>query len=146
MLVGEGWCGGAAGRVARACIMVRPRHPNTCLVGCCTQNDALRQKFTGAPEKVVNLFSFIAEEVREILASLGVRTIDEIIGRTDLLMQVSRGWAHLDDLDLNPILAQADAGDNARYCTLEGRNEVPDTLDAQKIGRASCRESVCPYV
>src|SRR3546814_9089253 len=48
-------------------------------------------------------------------------------------MQVSRGWAHLDDLDLNPILAQADAGDNARYCTLEGRNEVPDTLDAQMI-------------
>ncbi|MGH7187251.1 MAG: glutamate synthase large subunit, partial [Pseudomonadota bacterium] len=52
------------------------------------------------------------------------------------LQQVSRGAAHLDDLDLNPLLAQADPGDNARYCTLEGRNEVPDTLDAQMIADA----------
>src|SRR3546814_6483316 len=52
-------------------------------------------------------------------------------------MQVSRGWAHLDDLDLNPILAQAAAGDNARYCTLECRNEVPDTIDAQMILNAA---------
>ncbi|MFC3675401.1 glutamate synthase large subunit [Ferrovibrio xuzhouensis] len=133
MLGAEEYGVGTAALVAMGCIMVRQCHSNTCPVGVCTQNEALRQKFTGSPEKVVNLFSFIAEEVREILASLGVRTIDEIIGRTDLLMQVSRGWAHLDDLDLNPILAQADAGDNARYCTLEGRNEVPDTLDAQMI-------------
>src|SRR3546814_19633923 len=67
------------------------------------------------------------------LCRSGLRSLNEVIGRTDLLMQVSRGWAHLDDLDLNPILAQADAGDNARYCTLEGRNAVPDTLDAQMI-------------
>src|SRR3546814_6020317 len=73
-----------AALVAMGCIMVRQCHSNTCPVGVCTQNEALRQKFTGSPEKVVNLFSFIAEEVREILASLGVRTIDEIIGRTDL--------------------------------------------------------------
>src|SRR5581483_8026834 len=89
------------------------------------------------PEKVVNLFSFIAEEVREILAALGFRTLNEVIGRTELLEQVSRGAADLDDLDLNPILAQADAGDQARYCTLEGRNEVPDTLDAQMITDAA---------
>ncbi|WP_341703280.1 glutamate synthase large subunit [Ferrovibrio sp.] len=133
MLGAEEYGIGTAALVAMGCIMVRQCHSNTCPVGICTQNDALRQKFTGTPEKVVNLFSFIAEEVREILASLGVRSIEEIIGRTDLLMQVSRGWAHLDDLDLNPILAQADAGDNARFCTLEGRNEVPDTLDAQMI-------------
>src|SRR6185369_8361366 len=77
--------------------------------------------------------SFIAEEVREILANLGFRSLNEVIGRTELLEQVSRGAADLDDLDLNPILAQADAGDQARYCTLEGRNEVPDSLDAQMI-------------
>ena len=82
---------------------------------------------------MVNLFSFIAEEVREILAALGFRSLNEVIGRTDLLTQVSRGAAHLDDLDLNPLLAQADPGDQPRYCTLEGRNEVPDTLDAQMI-------------
>jgi glutamate synthase (NADPH/NADH) large chain len=71
--------------------------------------------------------------VREILASLGARTLNEVIGRTDLLRQVSRGAADLDDLDLNPLLAQADPGDQPRYCTLEGRNEVPDTLDAQMV-------------
>src|SRR5690606_25820521 len=65
--------------------------------------------------------------------SLGMRSLNEVIGRTDLLMQVSRGAPHLDDLDLNPLLAQADPGGFARYCTLEGRNEVPDTLDAQMI-------------
>jgi glutamate synthase (NADPH/NADH) large chain len=84
----------------------------------------------------VNLFSFIAEEVREILAELGFRSLKEVIGRTDLLTQVSRGAAHLDDLDLNPLLAQADPGDHPRHCTVEGRNEVPDTLDAEMIADA----------
>jgi glutamate synthase (NADPH/NADH) large chain len=115
------------------CILVRQCHSNTCPVGICTQDDKLREKFEGTPEKVVNLFSFVAEEVREILASLGMRSLNEVIGRTDLLAQISRGSRHLDDLDLNPILAQADPGDYPRYCTLEGRNEVPDTLDAQMI-------------
>jgi len=124
---------GTASLVAMGCILVRQCHSNTCPVGICTQDEALREKFEGTPEKVVNLFSFVAEEVREILASLGARTLNEIIGRTDLLAQVNRGWAHLDDLDLNPILAQADPGEYPRYCTLEGRNEVPDTLDAQML-------------
>jgi glutamate synthase (NADPH/NADH) large chain len=124
---------GTASLVAMGCIMVRQCHSNTCPVGVCTQDEALRAKFDGTPEKVVNLFSFIAEEVREILASLGARTLNEVIGRTDLLRQVSRGAADLDDLDLNPLLAQADPGDQPRYCTLEGRNEVPDTLDAQMV-------------
>ena len=113
--------------------MVRQCHMNTCPVGVCTQDPKLRAKFTGSPEKVMNLFSFIAEEVREILAALGARSLVEIIGRTDLLSQVSRGSEHLDDLDLNPLLTQADPGEYARYSTVEGRNEVPETLDAQII-------------
>jgi len=137
MLGAEEYGVGTAALVAMGCIMVRQCHSNTCPVGVCTQNEALRQKFSGSPEKVVNLFSFIAEEVREVLASLGVRSLNEVIGRTDLLAQVSRGGQHLDDLDLNPILAQADAGGYARYCTLEGRNEVPDTLDAQMVKDAA---------
>ncbi|HEY5598059.1 MAG TPA: glutamate synthase large subunit [Kiloniellales bacterium] len=124
---------GTASLVAMGCIMVRQCHSNTCPVGVCTQNPALREKFTGTPEKVVNLFSFIAEEVREILASLGARSLQEVIGRTDLLAQVSRGAAHLDDLDLNPLLTMADAGGQPVYCTVAGRNEVPETLDAQII-------------
>jgi glutamate synthase (NADPH/NADH) large chain len=127
---------GTASLVAMGCIMVRQCHSNTCPVGVCVQDEALRQKFTGTPEKVVNLFSFIAEEVREILARLGARSLNEIIGRTDLLKQVSRGAEHLDDLDLNPLLVQAEAGDLPSYCTLLGRNEVPETLDAQIIADA----------
>ena len=59
-------------------------------------------------------FGFLAEEVREILASLGVRSLNEIVGRSDLLAQVSRGSAYLDDLDLTPLLGQADPGDERR--------------------------------
>jgi len=133
MLGAEEYGIGTASLVAMGCILVRQCHSNTCPVGICTQDDKLREKFEGTPEKVVNLFSFVAEEVREILAVLGARSLKDVIGRTDLLDQVNRGDRHLDDLDLNPILAQADAGGNARYCTLEGRNEVPETLDAQMI-------------
>ena len=124
---------GTAGLVAMGCLMVRQCHSNTCPVGVCTQDEALREKFTGTAEKVVNLMTFIAEEVREILASLGASRFDEIIGRTDLLKQVSRGAGRLDDLDLNPILVQVDAPDDERICRIEGRNEVPDTLDARMI-------------
>jgi len=128
---------GTISLVAMGCIMVRQCHSNTCPVGVCTQNPKLREKFTGTPEKVLNLMSFVAEEVREILASLGARSIQEIIGRTDLLTQVSRGSEHLDDLDLNPLLSQADAGGFPRHCAVEGRNEVPETLDAEMIEDAA---------
>jgi glutamate synthase (NADPH/NADH) large chain len=128
---------GTLSLVAMGCIMVRQCHSNTCPVGVCTQDDKLRAKFVGTPEKVINLMTFIAEEVREILARLGVRSLDEIVGRTELLRQVSRGAEHLDDLDLNPILAKVDADDDKRRFNIEGfRNEVPDSLDAQMIADA----------
>ncbi len=127
---------GTAALVAMGCIMVRQCHMNTCPVGVCTQDERLRAKFTGSPEKVINLFSFVAEEVREILASLGARSLQEIVGRTDLLTQVNRGGQLLDDLDLNPILVRADTGGGPPHCTLEGRNEVAETLDAQMIKAA----------
>lgn len=125
---------GTLSLVAMGCIMVRQCHSNTCPVGVCTQDESLRRKFTGTPEKVINLMSFIAEEVREILSRLGVCSLDEVIGRTELLRQVSRGAEHLDDLDLNPILAKVDAPDDERRFNISGfRNEVPDSLDAQMI-------------
>ena len=120
---------GTTSLVAMGCIMVRQCHSNTCPVGVCTQDENLRKKFTGTPDKVVNLFSFIAEEVREILADLGFRSLNEIIGRTDLLKQVSRGTSDLDDLDLSPLLVQADPGENKRYCSSDLINKVPSTLD-----------------
>jgi glutamate synthase (NADPH/NADH) large chain len=125
---------GTMSLVAMGCIMVRQCHSNTCPVGVCTQDEALRSKFAGSPEKVINLMSFVAEEVREILARLGFRSLDEVIGRTELLRQVSRGAEHLDDLDLNPILAKVDAPDAMRRWSLgNGRNPVPDSLDADMI-------------
>jgi len=137
MLGAEEYGIGTASLIALGCIMVRQCHSNTCPVGVCTQDEALRKKFTGSPEKVINLFTFIAEEVREVLASLGFRSLQEVIGRTDLLAQVSRGAEHLDDLDLNPLLVKADPGLNKPYSTIEGRNAVPDTLDAQIVRDAS---------
>ena len=137
MLGAEEFGVGTASLVAMGCIMVRQCHSNTCPVGVCSQDETLRKKFEGTPEKVINLFSFIAEDVRNILASLGVRRLVDVIGRTELLQQVSRGSDLLDDLDLNPLLAQADPGGHARYCTLVGRNEVPETLDAQMIEDAA---------
>ena len=129
---------GTLSLVAMGCIMVRQCHSNTCPVGVCTQDEGLRAKFVGTPEKVINLMTFIAEEVREILARLGVRSLDEIIGRTELLRQVNRGAEHLDDLDLNPILAKVDAPDHHRRFQLNTfRNEVPDSLDAQMIKDAA---------
>nr|WP_109808956.1 glutamate synthase large subunit [Sphingosinithalassobacter portus] len=129
---------GTLSLVAMGCIMVRQCHSNTCPVGVCTQDERLRAKFVGTPEKVINLMTFIAEEVREILARLGCRSLDEVVGRTELLKQVSRGAEHLDDLDLNPILAKVDAEEDQRRFSLNSfRNEVPDSLDAQMIKDAA---------
>ena len=120
---------GTSSLIAMGCIMVRQCHSNTCPVGVCTQDEKLREKFNGTPQKVVNFFQFVAQEVREILAELGFKNLSEVIGRTDLLTQISRGSPNLDDLDLNPLLVQADPGTNKRYCEKKIINKVPDTLD-----------------
>jgi glutamate synthase (NADPH) large chain len=130
MLGAEEYGIGTASLIAMGCIMVRQCHSNTCPVGVCVQDEALRAHFTGTPEKVVNLMSFIAEDVREVLASLGLKSLDEAIGRTDLLVQVSRGASHLDDLDLNPLLVQVDTDHPVVYQP-NRREEVPDSLDVQ---------------
>ncbi|PYF11824.1 glutamate synthase (NADPH) large subunit [Rhodobacter viridis] len=124
---------GTAALIAMGCIMVRQCQSNTCPVGVCTQDPKLRAKFTGTADKVVNLITFYAQEVRELLASIGARSMDEIIGRADLLTQVNRGSAHLDDLDLNPLLITVDGWDKIVYDRSKPRNFVPDTLDAEII-------------
>ncbi|MFZ4761843.1 MAG: glutamate synthase large subunit [Alphaproteobacteria bacterium] len=145
MLGAEEFGIGTAALVAMGCIMVRQCHSNTCPVGVCTQDEALRARFTGTPEKVINLFTFIAEEVREILASLGLSSLEEAVGRTDLLHQVSRGAEDLDDLDLNPLLVRATPekrlaekrSTDQPVTVKKGRNPVPDTLDARIINDAA---------
>jgi len=79
--------------VVQGCIMMRKCHLNTCPVGVATQDPVLRRKFSGKPEYVVNFFFFVAEEVRELMASLGVRKLSELIGRTDLL-DMKKGIEH----------------------------------------------------
>jgi len=128
---------GTAALIAMGCIMVRQCQSNTCPVGVCTQDERLRDKFTGNADKVVNLITFYAQEVREILAGIGARSLDDVIGRADLLTQVSRGSAHLDDLDLNPLLITVDGADEITYDRDRPRNEVPDTLDAQIVKDAA---------
>jgi len=130
MLGAEEYGIGTAALIAMGCIMVRQCQSNTCPVGICVQDEDLRKKFTGSADKVVNLITFYAQEVREILASLGMKSMDEIIGRADMLAQVSRGSAHLDDLDLNPMLISVDHAATIKYNRGKDRQTVPDTLDA----------------
>ncbi len=124
---------GTAALIAMGCIMVRQCQSNTCPVGVCTQDEDLRKKYSGSADKVVNLITFYAQEVREILASIGARSLEDVIGRADLLSQVSRGSAHLDDLDLNPLLLTVDGASEIVYNRYKDRNAVPDTLDAEIV-------------
>jgi glutamate synthase (NADPH) large chain len=96
--------------VVSGCIMMRVCHLDTCPVGIATQTPALRERFSGRPEFVENFFEFIATEVRELLASLGLRSVEEAIGRVDLLdtRQATHHWK-ASGLDLAPILAQPEA-------------------------------------
>ena len=128
---------GTAALIAMGCIMVRQCQSNTCPVGVCTQDERLREKFTGTADKVVNLITFYAQEVREILSEIGARSLDEVIGRADLLSQVSRGAAHLDDLDLNPLLITVDGAESIVYDRNRERTEVDETLDAEIVADAA---------
>jgi glutamate synthase (ferredoxin) len=95
---------GTAALIAEGCILVRTCHRNTCPVGIATQDPALRAKFAGTPEMVASYLLMVAEEVRMLLSSLGLRTLDEAIGRTDLLRQKETGDPRADSLDLSPLL------------------------------------------
>ena len=141
MLGAEEFGVGTISLVAMGCLMVRQCHSNTCPVGICTQDESLRDKFVGKPEQVVNLMTFIGEEVRQILAGLGAKSLEDVIGRADLLNQVSRGAPHLDDLDLNAVLRRVDSGARPPRSRREGRQDVDDetaeTVDAKILVDAS---------
>jgi glutamate synthase (NADPH) large chain len=138
LLGAEEYAIGTLSLVAMGCLMVRQCHSNTCPVGICTQNPELRKHFDGTPEKVINLLSFIAEDVREILAGLGYRTLDEVVGRTDLLHQVTHPSSDaINMLDLTPLLTQPmQFGEAPRINTLKTRNAVDDSLDKEMLCEA----------
>jgi glutamate synthase (NADPH/NADH) large chain len=119
--------------VVSGCIMMRVCHLDTCPVGIATQNPELRKRFSGTPEFVENFFEFIAEEVREHLAALGLRSLDEAIGRVDLLdaFDAVEHWKAR-GLDLSPILAVPGAGlSSARRCVGTQDHGLDKALDHQ---------------
>jgi len=117
--------------VVSGCIMMRVCHLDTCPVGIATQNPELRKRFTGTPEFVENFFEFIAEEVREYLAALGLRSIEEAVGRVDLLDTLDAVEHYkTKGLDLAPILAAPEVGPPTdRYCSCVQDHGLDAALD-----------------
>jgi glutamate synthase domain-containing protein 2/glutamate synthase domain-containing protein 3 len=105
---------GTAALLAEGCLMVRTCHQDNCPVGIATQRPDLRAKFSGTPEMVVHYLEFVAQEVRELLAALGLRRLDEAVGRVDLLAQRRTGDPRADRLDLGPLLAPGAEGEVPR--------------------------------
>ncbi len=133
MLGAEEYGFGTIAMVATGCIMARQCHLNTCPVGIATQDPGLRAKYPGTPEMVVNFMLGVANEVREILANLGYRSLDEVIGRPELLERKNLSeYPKATMLDLSEILTPADpTGKQPRY-HLQPRNDREDTpLDDQ---------------
>ncbi|CAB3721697.1 MULTISPECIES: glutamate synthase-related protein [Achromobacter] len=122
--------------VVEGCIMMRKCHLNTCPVGVATQDPVLRKKFQGKPEHVVNFFFFIAEEVREIMAQLGIRKFDDLIGRADLL-DMRSGVEHwkAQGLDFARVFHQTQSDADVRQ-TEEQDHGLAGALDHQLIDRS----------
>ncbi|ADI11066.1 putative glutamate synthase large subunit [Streptomyces bingchenggensis BCW-1] len=125
--------------VVSGCVMMRVCHLDTCPVGIATQNPVLRERFSGKPEFVVNFFEFIAEEVRELLAELGFRTLDEAVGHAELL-DTTRAVAHwkAQGLDLAPLLHVPDLPEGAVRHQVVGQDHgLEKALDNELIKLAS---------
>ncbi|MDR0588004.1 MAG: glutamate synthase subunit alpha [Burkholderiales bacterium] len=130
--------------VVEGCIMMRKCHLNTCPVGVATQDPVLRQRFAGKPEHVVNYFFFVAEEVREIMAQLGIKSFEQLIGRVDLLKQ-SANMAHdkAKGLDFARILFKAEnrrkdlPNGQARFAVESQDHGLEKALDHQLIAQAA---------
>jgi glutamate synthase (NADPH/NADH) large chain len=125
--------------ITLGCIMMRKCHLNTCPVGIATQDPELRKKFAGKPEHVVNYFFMVAEECREIMAQLGLRTMNEMVGRCELLKvdDAIRHWKAA-GLDLTPILTPAKKPHPAveTYCTKSQNHALDTVLDNMLLERA----------
>ena len=135
LLGAEKYVFGTAALVTSGCVMARQCHENTCPVGVATQRDDLRDRFPGEPEHVINYMTFIAQELREIMAELGFESVEEMIGRVDALSQredVEQEKAR--KLDLSAVLAEP-AGDD-RYKTEPQTHEIDEALDWDLIAEA----------
>jgi glutamate synthase (ferredoxin) len=121
--------------VSTGCIMMRVCHLNTCPAGVATQDPQLRAKFAGKPEHVVNFMRFIAEDLREIMAQLGFRTVEEMVGRTDFLegRKAITHWK-AKGLDFSSILYQPDVGPEVgRFCQMKQDHAIDQSLDMTQL-------------
>ncbi len=131
MLGADSFGFGTAPMIALGCKYLRICHLNNCATGVATQDDRLRaQHFTGLPERVEHFFRNVAEDVRELLASIGARSLDEVVGRTDLLEQHLRETREGVDIDLSRLLAR-DPSHAAAYCGAPALQAPPDGLAAR---------------
>nr|WP_121272821.1 glutamate synthase large subunit [Pedobacter schmidteae] len=138
LLGAEEWGVATAALVTSGCIMMRKCHLNTCPVGVATQDPNLRKLFTGEADHVVNLFYFLAEELRETMAELGFRTVQEMVGQADALSVrpiEEHDWK-LKDLDLSAILYKAPDNGLSLYQTEEQDHGLADVLDHELIKAA----------
>ncbi|HEY9232975.1 MAG TPA: glutamate synthase large subunit [Blastocatellia bacterium] len=142
MLGAEEFAFGTSLLVALGCVMARQCHLNTCPVGIATQLGHLRERFTGKPEMVVEFFMRLAEDVRALLAQLGFRSMQEIIGRSELLIEKADApTARNVKLDLEPLIAQADAsGTRARHSVGECNGKLHSPLNEKFLQAA--REAI----
>ena len=124
--------------IAAGCIMMRKCHLNTCPVGVATQDPVLRKRFKGAPEHVINYFFYVAEEVRELLAAMGFRKLDEIIGDTDLVakQEMIEHWKAR-GLDFSRVFHRPDAPKEETYWTTRQEHPIDDVLDRKLIELAA---------
>ena len=135
MLGAEEFGFATAALVVSGCIMLRKCHLNTCSVGVATQNEELRKRFSGKPEYVVNFMFFMAEHLREIMAQLGFRTINEMVGRVDCL-DTGKAVDHwkAQGLDFSRLLTSIDAPEHvARYCCEQQDHRLGESLDTRLI-------------
>lgn len=139
LLGAEEWGVATAALVTTGCIMMRKCHLNTCPVGIATQNKELRALFTGKPEYVVNLFTFLAEELREIMAELGFRTVNEMVGQVNYLDPSSAiGKKKFSSIDLSALLHKEKSNlDTALYKQEEQDHGIENILDRELIKVAS---------
>jgi glutamate synthase (NADPH/NADH) large chain/glutamate synthase (ferredoxin) len=140
MLGAEEFGFGTSAVVAMGCDMARQCHLNTCPTGIATQREDLRQKFAGTPEMVVNYFTFLAREIREQLAGLGFRSLDDIIGRVDYLEQSCEPReGHASQLKLDALLAPPDPTFSFPYKQMQPRNDPParDPMPEQLVEDAA---------
>ncbi|HYF70515.1 MAG TPA: glutamate synthase large subunit [Ohtaekwangia sp.] len=138
MLGAEEWGVATAALVVEGCIMMRKCHLNTCPVGIATQDESLRKLFTGNPDHVVNFFRFLAQDLRENMAELGFRTVNEMIGRSDLL-RVRKDIDHwkIKKLDLSPILHREPGSEFVGlYKQIEQDFELEKVLDWKLVEAA----------